>query len=230
MLQQHLTRQRNKRPAACVPVQVLPYETHNCEGPSDHVTTNKAELMEFFEVMYRMRRMEIANDMLYKTKLIRGFCHLYDGQEAVVTGLTYGSTMQDSIITSYRVHAQHLVRGGTVSEVIGELLGRSNGASRGLGGSMHMYSEKHKNYGGSGIVGAQVRAAPLSQTCARNAIDARNDNSARPSRCSASCGQRFSYLHSPRAAMQEPLRLTWSDASPPMCRCQWGRDWRLRTR
>ena len=115
--------------------------------------------MEFFEVMYRMRRMEIASDMLYKTKLIRGFCHLYDGQEAVVTGLTYGSTWGDSIITSYRDHAQHLVRGGSVKEVIGELLGRSNGASRGLGGSMHMYSKKNNNYGGSGIVGAQVCCA-----------------------------------------------------------------------
>ena len=137
-------------------VQVLPFETHKCDGPSDWITTSKSELMGFFEMMYRMRRMEIAADMLYKTKLIRGFCHLYDGQEAVITGITAGCDVGDSIITSYRDHAQHLVRGGTVKEVIGELLGRSNGASRGLGGSMHMYSKKHNNYGGSGIVGAQV--------------------------------------------------------------------------
>ena len=145
----------------CV-LQVLPFDTHRCDPPSDWVTTSKSELMEYFEVMYRMRRMEIAADMLYKTKLIRGFCHLYDGQEAVVTGLTYGSTWKDSIITSYRDHAQHVMRGGSVKEVIGELLGRSVGASRGLGGSMHMYSKKNNNYGGSGIVGAQVRRASCS--------------------------------------------------------------------
>jgi pyruvate dehydrogenase E1 component alpha subunit len=140
-------------------LQVLPFETHKCEPPSTKVTTDKAELMELFETMYRMRRMEIASDMLYKAKLIRGFCHLYDGQEAVITGLTRGSNFKDSIITSYRDHALHLVRGGTVREVIGELLGRSTGASRGLGGSMHMYNKKNNFYGGCGIVGAQVLTA-----------------------------------------------------------------------
>jgi pyruvate dehydrogenase E1 component alpha subunit len=112
--------------------------------------------MEWFEVMYRIRRMEIAADMLYKAKNIRGFCHLYDGQEALICGLTAGSSFGDSIITSYRDHAVFVMRGGSVSEVIGELLGRSNGASLGLGGSMHMYKKKNNYYGGSGIVGAQV--------------------------------------------------------------------------
>jgi hypothetical protein len=120
------------------------------------VKTSKAELLEFFETICRIRSMEIASDKLYKSKFIRGFCHLYDGQEAVITGLTAGSTFNDSIITSYRDHALHLVRGGTVKEVIGELLGRVNGASLGIGGSMHMYKKKNNYYGGAGIVGAQV--------------------------------------------------------------------------
>lgn len=139
-----------------IDVEVLPFETHKCEPPSTTVTTNKEELMGWFETMYRMRRMEIASDMLYKAKLIRGFCHLYDGQEAVITGLHAGSTLNDSIITSYRDHALHLMRGGTVKEVIGELLGKSVGASRGLGGSMHFYNKETNFYGGCGIVGAQV--------------------------------------------------------------------------
>jgi pyruvate dehydrogenase E1 component alpha subunit len=120
------------------------------------VTTSKAELLEFFEAMYRIRKMETASDKLYKSKFIRGFCHLYDGQEAVITGLTAGSTFNDSIIASYRDHAVHIMRGGTLKEVIGELLGRVNGASMGIGGSMHMYKKKNNYYGGSGIVGAQV--------------------------------------------------------------------------
>lgn len=137
-------------------MQVLPFETHKCDPPSTLVTTTKDELLGWFESMFTIRRMEIAADELYKNKLIRGFCHLYDGQEAVITGLHAGCTMDDSIITSYRDHALHLCRGGTVKEVIGELLGRSVGASLGLGGSMHFYSKENNFYGGCGIVGAQV--------------------------------------------------------------------------
>jgi pyruvate dehydrogenase E1 component alpha subunit len=63
------------------------YETHLCEAPSTTVTATKEELMRYFKEMYTMRRMEITCDTEYKARNIRGFCHLYDGQEAIGMGV-----------------------------------------------------------------------------------------------------------------------------------------------
>ncbi|KAG1679790.1 hypothetical protein FOA52_012701 [Chlamydomonas sp. UWO 241] len=139
-----------------ITVTVQEFKAHKIEPPSNVVETSLTELREMYTLMVRMRRMEIAGDMMYKAKLIKGFCHLYDGQEAVLTGIEAGITKKDSIITSYRDHCQFISRGGSIEQVMAELFGRATGATKGVGGSMHMYNKKANFYGGNGIVGAQV--------------------------------------------------------------------------
>mmetsp|Transcript_16607 Transcript_16607/g.34040 ORF Transcript_16607/g.34040 Transcript_16607/m.34040 type:complete len:186 (+) Transcript_16607:42-599(+) len=133
------------------------FEVHNLESePENTIDMTKDELMKHFELMYTMRRMEITCDNEYKARNIRGFCHLYDGQEAVATGINAALAPEDDWITSYRCHCQALARGGSVGAVISELFGMVEGMSKAKGGSMHFYNKKHHFWGGAGIVGAQV--------------------------------------------------------------------------
>ncbi|SJL09729.1 probable PDA1-pyruvate dehydrogenase (lipoamide) alpha chain precursor [Armillaria ostoyae] len=130
------------------------FQAYNCEPPSLDVQVSKDELITMYRQMSTMRRMEQAAGALYQAKLIRGFCHLAIGQEAVSVGIHHGLTPDDYVITSYRCHPFAVLRGGSIKGVIGELLGRKVGMSHGKGGSMHIFTPTF--FGGNGIVGAQV--------------------------------------------------------------------------
>jgi len=116
----------------------------------------KDEELKAYRDMLLIRRFEEKAGQMYGMGLIGGFCHLYIGQEAVVTGITMASKKGDAQITGYRDHGHMLVMGLDPKGVMAELTGRQGGLSRGKGGSMHMFSNEHRFYGGNGIVGAQV--------------------------------------------------------------------------
>ncbi len=115
-----------------------------------------AELLAMYKEMLLIRRFEEKAGQLYGMGLIGGFCHLYIGQEAVVTGMQHCINDDDALITSYRDHGHMLASGMDPKGVMAELTGRIDGYSRGKGGSMHMFSTEKHFYGGHGIVGASV--------------------------------------------------------------------------
>jgi pyruvate dehydrogenase E1 component alpha subunit len=117
---------------------------------------NKEEELAAFRNMLLIRRFEEKAGQMYGMGLIGGFCHLYIGQEAVVTGVIMGAAEGDQTITGYRDHGHMLACGMDPKAVMAELTGRNSGASKGKGGSMHMFSKAKHFYGGHGIVAAQV--------------------------------------------------------------------------
>ncbi len=117
---------------------------------------SKDDELKAYRDMLLIRRFEEKAGQMYGMGLIGGFCHLYIGQEAVVTGITMASKKGDAQITGYRDHGHMLVMGLDPKAVMAELTGRQGGLSKGKGGSMHMFSNEHRFYGGNGIVGAQV--------------------------------------------------------------------------
>jgi pyruvate dehydrogenase E1 component alpha subunit len=117
---------------------------------------SRADMLKFYREMLLIRRFEEKAGQLYGMGKIAGFCHLYIGQEAVVTGMQACLRDGDQVITGYRDHGHMLACGLDPNGVMAELTGRIGGLSRGKGGSMHMFSKEKNFYGGHGIVGAQV--------------------------------------------------------------------------
>lgn len=132
-----------------------PFKLHKLEsGPATTATLTRDDALTYYKQMQVIRRMETAAGNLYKSKIIRGFCHLYSGQEACCVGMESAIERDDPVITAYRAHGWTYMRGVSLVGVLSELTGRKTGCAQGKGGSMHMYN--HNFYGGNGIVGAQV--------------------------------------------------------------------------
>ncbi len=116
----------------------------------------KEVYLKWYEDMLLWRKFEDMCAGLYIQQKIRGFLHLYNGQEAVLAGALLAMEKGDKMITAYRNHVQPIGLGVDPRKVMAELMGKKDGTSHGKGGSMHIFSKEHHFYGGHGIVGGQI--------------------------------------------------------------------------
>lgn len=117
----------------------------------------KATYLKWYEDMLFWRKFEDKLAQVYIQQKVRGFLHLYNGQEAILSGTLHAmDTDKDRLITAYRNHVQPIGMGVDPKRVMAELYGKGTGTSQGLGGSMHIFSKEHRFYGGHGIVGGQI--------------------------------------------------------------------------
>ena len=117
---------------------------------------SKETYLYWYELMLLMRRFEEKAGQLYGMQKIRGFCHLYIGQEAVAAGCMTATNPDDKFITAYRDHALAIAKGISAKSCMAELYGKATGCSKGKGGSMHFFGLKENFFGGHGIVGGQI--------------------------------------------------------------------------
>lgn len=132
---------------------------------------------ELLRQMLRIRRFEERCVELYSAQRIRGFLHLYIGEEAVATGAMAALTTADAVVSTYREHGHALARGVDMAAVMAEMFGKATGCSRGRGGSMHLFDAATRFYGGNAIVGGglplavglaladRMRARPVVTAC-----------------------------------------------------------------
>ncbi|ATA73621.1 MULTISPECIES: pyruvate dehydrogenase (acetyl-transferring) E1 component subunit alpha [Capnocytophaga] len=118
---------------------------------------DKDVYLKWYEEMLFWRKFEDKLAAVYIQQKVRGFLHLYNGQEAIVAGCMHViDPTKDKMITTYRNHIQPIALGVDPRRVMAELFGKATGTSQGLGGSMHIFSKEHRFYGGHGIVGGQI--------------------------------------------------------------------------
>ncbi len=122
-------------------------------------TSSKAHDLDLLRTMLLIRRFEEHSSDLYQAGKIRGFLHLYIGEEAVAVGTMQALTPDDAIVSTYRDHGHALARGMTANVLMAELYGKATGCSKGHGGSMHFFDPEKRFYGGYAIVGGGLPIA-----------------------------------------------------------------------
>ena len=130
--------------------------TKKRESKKTATTYSKEQYLEWYTLMLRIRKFEQKALMAYGQQKVRGFCHVYIGQEAVAAGIESALIQGDGIVTAYRQHGTAIGRGISTKAAMAELFGKATGINKGKGGSMHFMSKAHNYYGGNGIVGAQI--------------------------------------------------------------------------
>ena len=127
--------------------------------PTGPVPWNKQFALAMLSDMLRIRRMEEKAAELYGQQKIRGFLHLYIGEEAVATGALRALQPEDNVVATYREHGHALLRGVGMGAIMAEMYGKQEGCSRGRGGSMHLFDRAHRFFGGQAIVGGGLPLA-----------------------------------------------------------------------
>ncbi|RCU49557.1 pyruvate dehydrogenase (acetyl-transferring) E1 component subunit alpha [Corallincola holothuriorum] len=139
-----------------------------------HIST--PHLLFLLQQMIRIRRFEERCSVLYQQQKIRGFLHLYDGEEAIAVGVMQALMPADAVVATYREHGHALARGVEMNAVMAEMYGKVTGCSGGRGGSMHLFDVKNRFYGGNAIVAGglpiAVGLALADKLCGRNQITA----------------------------------------------------------
>jgi len=126
---------------------------------TDKLHLDRAQLHGLYRQMLRIRRFEARCVELYQAQKIRGFLHLYDGEEPVAVGVMAALDPGDAVLATYREHGQALARGVPMAALMAEMLGKQEGCCRGRGGSMHVFDRARRFYGGNAIVGGGLPLA-----------------------------------------------------------------------
>lgn len=127
--------------------------------PSGPVPWDKEFALKLLADMLRIRRMEEKSAELYGAGKIRGFLHLYIGEEATAVGALHALDAEDNVVATYREHGHALVRGMSMNAIMAEMFGKREGCARGRGGSMHLFDAKTRLFGGNAIVGGGLPLA-----------------------------------------------------------------------
>lgn len=120
---------------------------------------DQQQSLKFLRQMLRIRRFEEKSAELYSAMKIRGFLHLYIGEEAVAVGVAEALTADDAVVATYREHGHAMVRGMSMETIMAEMYGKLDGCCRGRGGSMHLFDDKLRFFGGNAIVGGGLPVA-----------------------------------------------------------------------